>query len=361
MINKYTVCITAFFMGLAFPALGIDYSPDAVEKRGDLFYVKATGEPLTGTLVRVVDGGKIQSVFMQGVLNGESRGVFENGKTSHVMTFKNNQKDGPFKQFDENGKLLMQAGFKDNKLNGEFTAYYPNGNPSVKEVYRDDMLNGPKTTYYETGKLKSLVNFVNNRHEGAAKTFYEDGTLQSEFWFKDNQREGIGKIYYPNSKVQFEMNYVHDKLNGENNNYKDNGTLVQKRMYKNGLVESGVIYQDGKAENLTAEQIDELNSKTMIHTAKNSFEKDGVRLDLKTEKPISGVYFVLNDNGFAVEEYQYWQGKPHGIMQRFNERGNVIERAFYQNGEKKAYQQLDQNGNITKTCQENENHKEVCQ
>ncbi len=360
MINKYTICLAAFLTGCVLPTWAAEYQPEAVERKGDLFYLKETGEPLTGTLIRTVQGGKIQSAFENGVLNGESRGFYENGKTHHIITFKNNLKDGVFKQFDENGNLLIQAFYQNNKLNGDFMTYFPNGKPSAKEIYKNDMLNGTKTTYYETGVLKSSVNYVNNQHEGSATTYYEDGTKQSEFYFKNNLREGVGKIYYPNGKVQFEMNYVHDKLNGENKNYQNDGTLVQKRIYKNGLVESGVIYQDKKEEKLTSEQIDELNSKTTIHTQKNTVEKEGLRLDLNNQKPISGIYFEVNDKGFATKEMQYLNGKPHGIMRVFDANGNVTERAVYDKGERKAYQQTDANGKVMKSCQI-EQGKEVCQ
>lgn len=360
MINKYNVCLAAFLAGLVFPVLSAEYQADAIEKKGDLFYVKETGEPLTGTLIRNLPGGKIQSMFENGVLNGESRGYFENGKTNHIITFKDNMKDGLFKQFDENGNLLIQANYKNNKLNGEFITYYPGGKPNMKETYQNDMLNGPKTTYYETGILKSQADYIHNQQEGVTKTYYDNGTLQSEFAFKNNQRNGIGKIYYPNGKIQFEMNYINDKLTGENKNYREDGTLIQKRIYQNGLVESGIIYQDNKELPLTTEQIEELNSKTVIHTQQNSVEKEGLRIDLKTQKPISGIYLVLNDKGFASQEFQYLKGKPHGLMQAFDAQGNIIEQAFYQEGQKVAYQQRDANGKVIKLCQI-ENGKEICQ
>ena len=360
MINKYALCLTAFLTGCALPALATEYQPDAVERKGDLFYLKETGEPLTGTLIRVVQGGKIQSTFENGALNGESRGFYENGQTHHIITFKNNLKDGVFNQFDENGHLLIQAVYQNNRLNGELITYYPNGQPSAKEIYKDDMLNGPKTTYYETGQLKSTVSYANNQHEGLAQTYYEDGTLQSEFHFHNNQREGVSKIYYPNGKVQFEMNYLHDKLNGENKNYQNDGTLVQKRIYQNGLVESGVIYQNNKEEKLTSEQIDELNSKTVIHTQKNTVEKEDMRLDSTTLKPISGIYFDVNDKGFAIKEVQYLNGKPNGIMRIFDANGRVTEQAFYENGIKKSFQQLDSTGKVLKSCKI-EKGKEICQ
>ena len=359
-MNKYALSFTAFLTGCVLPALAAEYSPEAVEQKGELFYLKETGKPLTGTVIRTIQGGKLQSAFENGVLNGESRGFYENGQTHHIITFKNNLKDGVFKQFDENGHLLIQAVYQNNRLNGELITYYPNGQPSAKEIYKDDMLNGPKTTYYETGQLKSTVSYANNQHEGLAQTYYEDGTLQSEFHFHNNQREGVSKIYYPNGKVQFEMNYLHDKLNGENKNYQNDGTPAQKRIYQNGLVTSGVIYQNQKEEKLTPAQIDELNSKTVIHTQKNTVEKNGVRLDSTTRKPISGIYFDVNDKGFAVKEMQYLNGKPDGIMRTFDANGSVTEQAVYENGIKKSFQQLDSTGKVLKSCQI-ENGKEICQ
>ncbi len=361
MINQYAfIGFGILFFGWICSVSATEYRPEAVERKGDLFYLKETGEPLTGMLVRFFDGKKIQSIFEKGALNGESRGFYENGQTHHIISFKNNLKDGVFKLFDENGRLLIQAFYQNNKLNGDFITYYPNGKLMMKEIYKNDLLNGEKTTYYETGSLKSSVHYVNNQHEGLAQTYYESGTLQSTYDFKNNLREGVGKIYYPDGKVQFEMNYLHGKLNGENKNYKNDGTPDQKRIYKNGLVESGVIYQDQKEKKLTPEQIDELNSKTVIHTQENTIEKEGLRLDSSTKKPISGIYFEVNDQGFVIREIQYLNGKPHGLMQAFDSNGRITERAFYDKGEKKVYQQMDEHSKVVKFCQINQ-EKETCQ
>ena len=106
---KNTVLLSlALFASTCFSsiALAVDYSASAVEKKGEIFYLKETQQPLTGTLIRTFPSGakRAASTFENGVLNGESVGFFENGATEHTIVFKNNIKDGAFKKYDEEVK-----------------------------------------------------------------------------------------------------------------------------------------------------------------------------------------------------------------------------------------------------------------
>lgn len=344
---------------LSVQAFAVEYQPDAVEKKGEVLYLKETGKPLTGTVVRSFTGGQFKSAFVNGLLNGESQGFYSNGKPEHSISFKNNKKEGAFKKFDENGKVIAQSNYKNDKLEGDFITYYPNGTVFLKETYHNDLLNGAKEIRYENGQLKSQSFYKDNLLNGPAKEFYADGKPQSEFTFKDNKKEGISKIYYPNGKMQYEMHYRQNKLDGAGVSYNPDGTIAQKRQYKNGLVISGATYQNKKEVPFTQAQIDELNSKTIIHTQENTYEESGILLDSKTKKPISGVYFVMNKDKTAAEEYQYWNGKPHGLAQKYDVNGKITMQSAYENGQLKVYRIVDEQGNIIKTCQI-EKDQEVC-
>lgn len=352
----------AFLLGsfLSINAFAVEYPADAIEKKGDMFYIKETGAPLTGTLIRTFADGQFKSAFVDGILNGESQGYYTNGKLEHTITFKDNKKEGPFKKYDENGNLLASSNYKADKLEGDFIAYYPNGAVYFKETYQNDLLNGVKEIHYESGQLKSSATYKNNLLNGPAKEFYPDGKIQSEMAFKDNSREGVSKIYYPNGQVQYQMNYAQNKLTGEGVFYNEDGSLAQKRQYQNGLVIGGKLYQDGKETLFTQEQIDELNSKTIIHTQLNTTEENGLIVDSESKKPISGVYAIITPDKSAAEEYQYWNGKPHGLANRYDTQGRLMLQTIYQEGKKTAYREYDENGNIKKTCQL-EDDKEICE
>lgn len=343
-------------------ALAVDYSASAVEKKGEIFYLKETQQPLTGTLIRTFPSGakRAASTFENGVLNGESIGFFENGVTEHTIVFKNNIKDGAFKKYDENGRLIAEATYKNNKLNGQFTAYYPNGKLYLTEIYQDDLLNGPRINYYDSGKIKSESLYKNNLLNGEAKEYYADGTIRSVSHFVNNEREGVSKTFYPNGNPQFEMHFIKNRLNGESVNFNEDGTLSQKRIYNDGQVISGILVQDGKEVPLTAKQIIELNSKTMIHTPQNTYRQDGLVYDKETKQPISGTYRVFSANNVVSEEYEFWNGKPHGLSQTFDKNGILLRRTVFEDGKKQISQTFDSAGKVIQTCKLI-NDKEVCE
>lgn len=344
-----------------FSVCATEYKTDAVEIKESVFYEKQSGQPLTGTLIRTYpDGAKFAaSVFEKGILNGESKAFFPNGKVEHIVNFKNNKKDGSFKKYDENGNLIVEANYIADKLTGEFVAYYPNGKIYLKENYKDDKLNGQRISFYDNGQIKSEASYANDLLNGVAKEYYADGKVRSESHYKNNERDGVSKTYYPDGKPEFELNFVKNKLNGTGINYDKTGKLSQRRIYKDGLVVSGTLIENGKEVALSQKQIDELNSKNILHTQHNSEHKDGLVIDKQSKKPISGVYIVVNDKGMALEEYEFWNGQPHGRSVTYDKNGRISQITLFEEGKKTAYHLLTADGKISKTCKV-ENDKEIC-
>lgn len=352
------------FAGIAFgfSVSATEYNTQDVEIKESVFYEKKSGQLLTGSLIRTYpDGAKFsESVFEQGILNGESKAFFPNGRVEHIVYFKNNKKDGPFKKYDENGNLIVEATYINDKLTGEFVAYYPNGKIYLKENYKDDQLNGQRMSYYDNGQIKTEAFYVDDLLNGTAKEYYADGKIRSESHYANNERDGVSKTYYPDGKPEFELNFEKNKLNGDSINYDKTGKLSQRRVYKDGLVVSGTMVQDDKEVALSQEQIDELNSKNILHTQHNSEQKNGLIVDKKSQKPISGVYIVLNDNGTAAEEYEFWNGKPHGRSVIYDKEGWISQITFFEQGEKTMYYLLTSDGKVSKGCKV-KNGKEFCE
>lgn len=340
-----------------------DYQTDAIEKKGEMFYVKETGQPLTGTLIRTYPGGKklAESVFENGLLNGESKGYFEEGVLAHTVEFKNNLKNGTYKQYDEKGVLRLEALFENDKLNGILTAYYPSKQIQLRETYQKGVLNGERVEYYENGQIKSKSVFDNNRLNGLIQDFYADGKPQSEVFFQKGQRMGTAKSFYPNGKIQYEMNFKNNMLDGDNLRYDDAGNIIEKRVYKNGTAIGGFTTVNGKEKPLTSAQLDELNSKTILHTPENTYKKDDILYDSKTKKVVSGIFRIVDKKGLIQEEYEFWNGRPHGTAQIFDSKGRLTQQTFFEKGVKIGYRMIDESGRVIKTCRIAVEGKEVCQ
>lgn len=344
------------------PLFATDYPASAIEKRGDIFYVKETGKPLTGTLIRTYPSGKklAESVFAEGILNGESRGFQENGKIDHIIGFKNNVKDGVYKQYDSAGILRVEGVYQAGHLTDTLKIYYPSGKLQVSESYQNGALNGERVEYYETGTPKSKAFFKDNQLDGLFQEFYADGKQQSEITFEKGMRHGPAKVFYPNGKIRYAMNFNQNKLDGENNEYDATGALKETRMYQNGMALSGKTVKNGQQISLKTAQLDELNSKSILHTPQNTYKEKGILYDSKTKKPISGIFRVTYPTGGIQEEYEFINGRPHGISQFFNEKGHLTQQNLFNNGVKIGYRLMNEKGVVIQSCQIDEKGTEKC-
>ncbi len=363
MKQKWFVVLSFGFLMFSLPVMAVDYQTEAVEKKGRVFYEKATQKPLTGTLIRKYPNGDklAESVFVDGLLNGESRGFGADGKLAHTVQFKNNQKDGALRQYDENGVLRAEAIYKADKLQGESRLFFPSKKVRLLETYENGVLNGKRVEYYENGQIKSQAVYSDNQLNGVAKEFYEKGQLKSELPFVNGRKNGKAFSYFANGKKQFAMNFKNDILNGESLRYNDAGKLIDKRVYKNGMIVSGFTTDSGKQLPLTTEQMDELNSKSTIHTPTNTYKEKGKLYDKATKKVISGTFRVIDDKGVLREEYEFWKGLPHGVAQLFNGQGQLTQQVFFERGRNIGYRLIDATGRIAKVCTIDEKGKETCQ
>ncbi len=357
----------AMFVGIgilfSLTAGAVDYPADAIAKEGNIFYVKETRQPLTGTLIRnYANGSKLaESVFENGILNGESRGFDPDGKLAHTVEFKNNLKDGVLKQYDENGVVRLEARYKADKLDGETKTYFSTKKIQLIETFQNGVLNGNRTEYYDNGQIKSEMTFVNNKINGVVKEYYANGKIKSELPYINGQKNGKAKSFYENGAPQFEMMFKKDVLHGGNMRFNEHGAMTDKRVYENGLVVNGITTEDGKQRPLTTAEIDELNSKSTLHTPENTYREKDLVYDSKTKKLISGIFRVVRPNGTIQEEYEFWKGRPHGGAQLFDEEGRLTQQTFFENGRKIGYRMLGATGLILKTCRIDEKGVETCE
>lgn len=92
-------------------------------------------------------------------------------------------------------------------------------------------------TVFETGKRGNVTvsgNMKNGKKEGLWKYFDATGRLVMEEHYKDGKLDGIFRSYYINGQLFGFGNYSEDKRNGEFLIFKEDGSMKETRMYKNG-------------------------------------------------------------------------------------------------------------------------------
>lgn len=72
--------------------------------------------------------------------NGTEVYRFENGDTSKVYNYKNDNLHGTFKVYHQNGELMEEGVYKHGLRNGVFRSHYENGKISEYRYYKNDSL-----------------------------------------------------------------------------------------------------------------------------------------------------------------------------------------------------------------------------
>lgn len=70
---------------------------------------------------------------------------------------------------------------------------------------------------------------------GKIEERYENGNLKMEGWFLDGEKDEVWTWYYENGKASEEKIYIAGKLNGSSKKWDENGKLISKVNYKDGI------------------------------------------------------------------------------------------------------------------------------
>jgi len=138
-------------------------------------------------------------------------------------------KHGLFTSYRPTGELAETANYENGILEGERKLIYENGKVEIEEHYINDKLHGKYKTFYPSGKLELEMNYQNGIIEGKSVKYYESGNLMEEVTFENNEEQGPFVEYHENGNKKWEGSY----LKGENEvglllNYDQDGTLVKK-------------------------------------------------------------------------------------------------------------------------------------
>lgn len=101
-------------------------------------------------------------------------------------------------------------------------------------VYDPD--NGTKIVYYDDGiSIDVEYTLKNGNFDGPTKNYYRNGKIKLVGYFKNNKKEGIWEDYDENGDIKRTLTFKDGELNGAANYYED-GKLVKKENYNNGML-----------------------------------------------------------------------------------------------------------------------------
>jgi uncharacterized protein len=306
----------------------------------------------------------------RGLKQGPWKFFYENSQqVKWEGTFKNNLKNGTFREYDINGKVIKTEEY----LNGELVdmvsinnkgqsvkmevrrEYYPNAQDRIvgtykngvpdgvfreysmegdvigSKVYREGKVTGEgilddsgleqghwKYFYYPKGKIKSEGDYKDGKKIGVWKYYHENGNLMQIGSYVDDKPEGIWKWYYENGKALREETYKNGKEVGEAREFLDStAKVITQGTYVDGKKEGFWVYEIGdmKVSGNYREGLEEGVWKEHYRNGRLSFEGAYVK-----GEP-NGTHKFYYDNGVIQEERNYRLGLRDGDWKYFDRDG----------------------------------------
>ncbi len=210
--------LTTLIMFISFVQAQTTVDWDDLEKRGEIYYLKETGEPFSGLAVA-------KSEEDERVILLES-------------PFKDGKRHGAYKQSNLEGKLTMQTVYKDGLRDGLEIYTYNNAMASIrtKRYYKDGLFHGSYKEWFESGALQRESTWVNGKKEGSEKYFYEDSSLKSECNYVNGVYNGRQQQHYPNGQLSNKYYYINGLQQDSLKEYYQNGNLKLEAYYAEGKI-----------------------------------------------------------------------------------------------------------------------------
>lgn len=314
-----------------------------------------------------------------GFKQGRWKFFFDNGIVHTEGTYKDDKKNGYFKEYNEEGNLLTVAKFVDNVQQEDApelasldirTDYYPNGKIKTIASYKGETPEGVRREYSENGVIVAGYVFTKGAitgqgiideegiKDGAWKEFYLDANLRSEGSYDKGKKIGAWKFYYPSGKIEQEGTYnKQGNLDGTWKWYYETGNLWREQSYINGL-EEGIYteYDENNKLITTGEFIEGLEEGEWTYELGEHKEVGTYRSGMRNGKwkyfyPDGVLSFegsFIDDNANGKQSW-YWpngklkdagdfiMGERNGDWVTYNEDGTPFLVISYKNGIEKKY------------------------
>lgn len=329
----------------------------------------------------IVERLKINRKDKDNLKQGKSYVFHANGNVKQEGTYRDDKKDGYFKDYAENGDLISVTKYVNDvkqtdaeevtKLDLQ-NEYYPDGKIKITETYRNGIPEGIRREYSEDGQILKSFIYSNGKitgegiikedgvKEGLWKEYYSDSTLKSEGEYKDDKKTGEWKYFYPDGKLEQAGKYTGSgKFTGKWKWFFPSGQLMLEEEYLNGMKdgmhieydESGKITEEG-------EYVKDLEDGNWFTYSGDWLERGIYRDGLRNGKWVSynlvtkeaqtdsilifagnfiednpdGKHFYYWDNGKLKEEGLYIMGKKEGDWLLYNYDGSPFLIINYKNG-----------------------------
>ena len=280
----------------------------------------------TGPYVIHYPNGKVRVAlyYKNSKLDGKAQWYDPDGTLSEEGTYRNDKREGNWKNRYVGGKLFSDLNYDEDRFNGECKWYYENGNISTDNNYYNGMLDGVRKTWHDNKQPEREAQFEDDQAVGTFSYYSPDGQLIGKRNFEDNiitsytylDKTGklvdpvkfvneTGKIvcYFQNGNKSIEQEYQAGMTQGHRIEYYSNGTVYKDEFYKDDTREGTTkyFYSNGATKIEENYYLDELDGPARYYYDNGKLEKEGA--------------FVLGD--------------AHGQWKYYDKNGKLIEIRTY--------------------------------
>ncbi len=327
----------------------------------------------------LVSRERINRTDKNGKKQGRWKYFWDNGLVKLDGTYKDDLRNGYFKEYDEEGLLLTVKKFENDQEVKEApeltslsikTDYYPSGKvktvasyngdvpEGVRREYSEDgkitgsyifksgaivgegiideegVRNGPWKEYYADGTLRAVGNYDKGLRIGDWKFYHENGNVEQEGRYnKKGHLDGTWLWYYDDGTLRREQTYIDDLEDSDYKEYDEKGNLIVKGQYAEGLEEGEWTYDFGAFKETGTYKAGVRNGKWKSYYSDGTLRFEGSYVDDNLNSQCIWYW----PNGKKKDAGRYVNGNRDGEWQLFNEDGTLQLVINYRNGTELSY------------------------
>lgn len=309
----------------------------------------------------IVDRLRINRRDASGLKQGRWFTFWENGNPRTEISYRDDRKNGYFKEYAENGDLLKITKYTNDQPEPEaeeirkldvVNEYYPDGKVKISAMYRNGVPEGIRREYGPDGSVVSSTTYRNGQvsaegivrddgnRDGPWKEFYPDGTLRAEGTYTEGKQTGEWKYYHPDGKIEQAGRFNRQgKPDGTWKWYYPAGSLLREESYRNGLRDGlSTEYDENGIPVTEGEYVNGKEDGPWFERIGDTFVRGAYRDGLRTGP---WIYYYLEPAEGKTDSLCFYRGgyledNPDGRHTWYWENGKVREEGSFLNGRKEG-------------------------
>ncbi|MEN9919393.1 MAG: hypothetical protein RL662_1829 [Bacteroidota bacterium] len=296
------------------------YAEDG-EIKSELFFKNGKEEGKSFSILNLGnhDCYKKSMSYMNGILEGEYKEEFCDGKPKISGKYITGKKDGIWLYTNKDGRKKPTEEYKSGELIRKIS-YYSNGKVDAEQGYNKGKEHGTTKQYTVDGELKSEKNYVNGKQVGKQYQIYTSSTY-SYFENSNYSPEGLKdgqytEMYLETKSIKTKGLYIKGQKSGKWITSNIKGTLIKEEDFVNNKL---VGYK--KTEKYEPYQ-------EPTYTARTFYDANDNKIGEYLE--------VYNDSKSIRKKGKYTNGIQDGKWIENDKNGKLIREEIYENGMQKS-------------------------